>query len=50
MRVAMMMDEDLLQRADRAVSEHGMTRSSLLAVAIRAWLRESRRGSRKRAS
>jgi predicted RNase H-like HicB family nuclease len=49
-RVNITMDENLLQRADRAASEHGMTRSGLLAEAVRAWLRESRRGSRKRAS
>lgn len=49
-RVNITMDENLLQRADRAASEQGMTRSGLLAEAVRAWLRESRRGSRKRAS
>ncbi len=49
-RVNITMDENLLQRADRAASEHGMTRSGLLAEAVRAWLRESRRGPRKRAS
>ena len=46
-RVNITKDENLLQRADRAASEHGMTRSGLLAEAVRAWLRESRRGSRK---
>lgn len=49
-RVNITMDENLLQRADRAASEHGMTRSGLLAEAVRAWLRESRRGPRERAS
>ena len=49
-RVNITMDESLLQRADRAASAHGMTRSGLLAEAVRAWLRETRRGPRKRAS
>lgn len=49
-RVNITMDENLLQRADRAASQQGMTRSGLLAEAVRAWLREGRRGSRKRAS
>lgn len=49
-RVNITMDENLLQRADRAASEHGMTRSGLLAEAVRTWLRDGRRGSRKRAS
>lgn len=47
-RVNITMDENLLQRADRAASEQGMTRSGLLAEAVRAWLRESRRSLRKR--
>jgi predicted RNase H-like HicB family nuclease len=49
-RVNITMDENLLQRADRAASEHGMTRSGLPAEAVRAWLREGRRGARRRAS
>lgn len=49
-RVNITMDENLLQRADRAASEHGMTRSGLLAEAVRAWLQESRRRTRSRAS
>ncbi len=49
-RVNITMDENLLRRADRAASKHGMTRSGLLAEALRAWLREGRRGPRRRAS
>jgi predicted RNase H-like HicB family nuclease len=49
-RVNITMDENLLQRADRAASEHGMTRSGFLAEAVRAWLREGRRGARRQAS
>ncbi len=48
-RVNITMDENLLQRADRAASAHGMTRSGLLAEAVRAWLRDSRLDPRKRA-
>jgi predicted RNase H-like HicB family nuclease len=49
-RVNITMDEALLQRADLAASRHGLTRSGLLAEATRAWLRDARRGGRKRAS
>lgn len=42
-RVNITMDENLLQRADRAAASQGMTRSGLLAEAVRAWLRESSR-------
>jgi predicted RNase H-like HicB family nuclease len=49
-RVNITMDEALLQRADLAASKHGLTRSGLLAEATRAWLRDSRRSGRKRAS
>jgi hypothetical protein len=49
-RVNITTDENLLQRADRAASARGMTRSGLLAEAVGTWLREGRRGPRKRAS
>ena len=38
-RVNITMDETLLQRTDRAAASNGMTRSGLLAEAVRAWLR-----------
>ena len=50
-RVNVTMDENLLQRADRAASQHGLTRSGMLAEAVRAWLQPPLRGGgRKRAS
>lgn len=44
-RVNITMDENLLRRADRAAEAQGMTRSGLLAQAVRDWLRDGR-GSR----
>ncbi|HYF08146.1 MAG TPA: type II toxin-antitoxin system HicB family antitoxin [Acetobacteraceae bacterium] len=49
-RVNITMDENLLQRADRAAAAQGMTRSGLLAEAVRTWLRDGQRGKRRRAS
>ncbi len=49
-RVNVTMDENLLQRADRAASQHCLTRSGLLAEAVRAWLHDPLRNGCTRAS
>lgn len=49
-RLNVTMDENLLQRADRAASQHGLTRSGMLAEAVRAWLHNPLQDRRKRAS
>jgi predicted RNase H-like HicB family nuclease len=46
-RVNITMDENLLQRADRAAAVMGMTRSGLLAEAVRVWLRKDGHPSRR---
>jgi hypothetical protein len=48
-RVNITMDENLLQRADRAAAAQGMTRSGLLAEAVRNWLRQDKDPGRRRA-
>jgi predicted RNase H-like HicB family nuclease len=48
-RVNITMDESLLQRADRAAATHGLTRSGLLAEAVRNWLHEDRASRHQRA-
>lgn len=47
LRVNITMDETLLQRADRAAAAQGMTRSGLLAEAVRRLLRDEGRGRRR---
>ncbi len=47
-RVNITMDENLLQRADRAAAARGMTRSGLLAEAVRSWLRQDGPTGRRR--
>lgn len=47
-RVNITFDEGLLQRVDRAASQHGFTRSGLLAEAARNWLKREKEPSKRR--